>query len=439
MSANYEYRYVDKPTEDYFCPVSTELLVNANQTGCCGSHLSEEISSKLEEEKKPCPLCNASDLKTTKDLYFRRLVGQVKVYCQNQGSGCKWEGSVTSLKPHLGFGSMDAGDCKYVAVPCPYLCFKHIQRSHVKHHMKDECPKRPYLCNYCNQEGSHSNIINDHLPVCEKFPTRCPNGCDELLCRADVRKHIDGACSLQVVKCEFEFAGCKTTNLHRKDLKKHMEQNTDTHLAILAGYSRSRDREMEGMRAQVQLLTNIVAQHHKKPLETIASNAIDIGFVKPPMMILHNFQELHMKKEYWKSPPFYSYIGGYKMCLVIYPGSESDQHGNEFLGVYLQMMEGEYDDLLKWPFYGKVEIRMLNWHDNDRGHVDRALLDASSYGKENFRLKMVDRVNRNDNSSVWGCGNFIALKNLRLNKNAHTQYLKDDCIKFSILNVSLLE
>ena len=436
MSTNYEFP--SKPADDYFCPVSLELLVHANQTGCCGSHLSEEVATKLEEEQRPCPLCNAPELKTTKDLYFRRLVGQVVMYCQHKGSGCTWEGTVKELQAHLGHGAMNGGDCRYVAVPCPYLCFKHIQRRRIERHMKEECPKRPYMCNYCNQEGSHSAIVNDHLPVCEKFPTRCPNGCEELLCRADTKKHIDEVCRLQAVQCKFEFAGCPSTNLRRKDIKKHMEENVEAHLEILADYSSRRDRELEGLKAQVQLLTNLVTGYHKQPQQAVASNAaMDIGFVKPPEMILHNFQQLHMKKEYWKSAPFYSHIGGYKMCLVVFPGSETDQHGNEFLGVYLKMLQGEFDDTLKWPFYGKVAIRMHNWQESNKGHIDTTLLDASSYGKDNFRLKMVDRVNRNEDSSVWGCANFIALKNLQLNKN--TQYLKGDCLKFSVLNVSLLE
>lgn len=207
---------------------------------------------------------------------------------------------------------------------------------------------------------------------------------------------------------------------------------------MLAKHSRSKDREIEALKAQVQVLTNIVAKHHKQPTEAIAPTCSHIGFVKPPIMTLRNFQELHMKKEYWKSPEFYSHVGGYKMCLVVFPGSEKDQHGNEFMGIYLQMLQGEFDEQLKWPFRGRVEIRMLN-QISDKGHVDRVLLDASSYKKDNFHLKMVDRVVSDETPSVWGCGNFMALKNLRFNKSVHTQYLKDDCINFQILSVSLLE
>lgn len=432
MSRNFLFK--GKPPDDYFCPVSTELLVDANQSSCCGSHLSEQVASVLEKDNKPCPICNAAGLRTTTDLYFRRIVGQVEIFCQNKSFGCKWEGCVNSLDKHLGYVSVE-GECKYVEVACPLLCGKYVKRRRIQAHMKEDCPKRPYQCNYCDHQGSHSSVINDHLLVCEKFPTRCPSGCDELLCRSEVERHVATVCRLQAVKCEFEPAGCMAL-LCRKDLEKHMDNNIKFHLEILAGHSKRKDREFEALKAQVQVLTNLVATQHKNLHQVVAGSSVNIGFVKPPTMTLQNFQELRRtKNDYWTSPVFYSHIGGYKMCLVVYPGAEN----SEFVGVYLKMLEGKYDDMLTWPFRGKVEIRMVNSHESDTNHIDKVLLDASSYSMETFRIKMVDRVNRNDTSAVWGCGSFIALKDLPLNKATHTQYLKDDCIKFQILNVSLLE
>lgn len=434
MSNNYQFKG-KPPGEDYFCPVSAELLVDANQSSCCGSHLSEPVADVLEKDNKPCPICNAAGLRTTKDLYFRRKVGQVDIFCQNKSTGCKWEGCVSGLNRHLGYGSVE-GECKYTEVPCPLLCGKHIKRRWIQHHMKEDCPKRPYQCNYCDHQGSHSAVINDHLPVCVKFPTRCPNGCDELLCRSEVKRHVATLCQLQAVRCEFEHAGC-TEPLRRRDVEKHMDTSLRSHLEIVASHSKRRDREFEALKDQVQVLTNIVATQHKNLHgEVVASTSADIGFVKPRTMTLQNFQQFRRtKKDYWTSPAFYSHIGGYKMCLVVYPGAEN----SEFVGVYLKMLEGEYDNVLTWPFRGKVEIRMVNSHESGANHIDKVLLDESSYTTENFRIKMVDRVNRNDTAAVWGSGNFIALKDLPLNTTTHTQYLKDDCIRFQILNVSLLE
>ena len=433
-----QYDFKEKPPDDYFCPVSAELLLSANQTSCCGHHISEEVAERLEKEGKPCPFCN-KPLKSTKDIFYRRLVSQVVVYCPKKAKGCKWEGEASGLEGHLGYASVEAGNCKYVEVPCPYICRRLYARFKIRHHMKEECPKRPFTCNYCSYEGSHSSVVNEHLPICDKFPTRCPNNCDEMLCRGDVKKHLDTECTLQVVKCDFEFAGCTAHNLHRRDVKRHMDSNTQVHLDLLAVYSRGKDKEIEALKSQVLVLTNIVAGYHNQPLEAVASAACrDLGFVRPPKMTLTNFQELHVKKEYWKSPAFYSHIGGYKMCLVVFPGSEMDQHGNEFMGVYLQMLPGEFDDHLKWPFRGKVEVRMLN-QNSDTDHVDRVLLDASSYSKENFQMKMVDRVVSDVTPSVWGCGNFMPLRKLRFNKSVHTQYLKSDCIDFQVLSVSLLD
>ena len=436
MSAPSNYDFLVNPPEDYFCPVTMELLVTANQTACCGTHLSEEAASQLESEKKPCPLCNNPKLRTTKDLYFRRLVSQVKIHCTKKAQGCEWTGEVGAHENHLGFRSYDAGDCKYVAVPCPYLCKAHIKRFKVRQHMTEECPKRPYKCNYCDCEGSHHVIINEHLPVCDKFPTRCPNKCDELLRRADVKKHVETVCPLEKIQCEFVYAGCASVN--RKDFQKHMEQGVKHHLELVARHSARKDQEVQALISQVQRLTNLVAKYHKRPFEAVTTEYRKLGFIKPPTMTLNNFQRFRSKKEYWTSADFYSHPGGYRMCLVVFPGSEKDQQSNDYLGVYLQMLSGEFDDHLSWPFYGKVEIRMLN-QETDDGHVERTLLDASSYRQEGFHIKMVDRVVANSTPSVWGCSAFMAFQDLLLNKTTNTRYLKDDSIKFQVVNVTLLE
>ena len=428
------YECVEKPPDDYICPVTAGLLVEANQTICCGSHLSESVSQELEKEGKPCPLCKNPKLESMKDLYFRKLIGKVRIYCIMKSLGCKWEGEVNSLEQHLSYGSFE-GECKYVEVKCPYICFQLVQRQKIPNHMKNVCSKRPFICNYCNYEASHSYIVNEHLPVCEKFPIRCPNGCDELLCRSEKQKHIELTCPLKIVHCKFHYAGC-IGMIKRKDIEKHMEQNVQLHLTMMSDYNQKKDKEIEVLKSQIQILTNVVARYHS-PSSIVAEKCKDIGFIPPPIMVLQNFQAIHAKKECWRSSSFYSHIGGYKMCLLVHIGRRTSQIEDEYMGIYLQMLVGEFDDKLKWPFYGKVEIRMLNQL-SDEKHIERVILDESSYSNEAFHISMVERVTGNEAVSIWGQAKFIALKNLGYNQTLNTQYLKDDVIKFEITHISLL-
>ena len=55
---------------------------------CCGNHISPEAVATLQENGKPCPLCQNADLKTVPDQFFKRQVNGLKVRCPNQSAGC---------------------------------------------------------------------------------------------------------------------------------------------------------------------------------------------------------------------------------------------------------------------------------------------------------------------------------------------------------------
>ena len=59
------------------------------------------------------------------------------------------------------------------------------------------------------------------------------------------------------------------------------------------------------------------------------------------------------------SPPFYTSIHGYRICLRAYlngDGTGKDTH----ISLFVVLMKSEYDDLLKWPFNHKVTLRLIN-------------------------------------------------------------------------------
>ena len=66
--------------------------------------------------------------------------------------------------------------------------------------------------------------------------------------------------------------------------------------------------ECKNLRAELVELKHIVAQVAPKPM-----------FSQPPDIILGDFERQKNKIEQWYSAPFYTHVGGYKMCLKIYP------------------------------------------------------------------------------------------------------------------------
>ena len=96
-----DYNFVDKPPEDYFCPISFVILLEPHLTGCCGKHLSGRAVEQLRSRGLPCPLCNEPQLVTIKDFHFRRQVWELPVFCPNKGRGCNWVAKLSALQSHM--------------------------------------------------------------------------------------------------------------------------------------------------------------------------------------------------------------------------------------------------------------------------------------------------------------------------------------------------
>ena len=188
-----EFDFVEKPSEDFFCPVTFELLLNPHQTTCCGHHLSEKAVNRLQREGKPCPMCKEPKLITMPDKFFKRKSSAVLIRCPHKDSECEWVGEVGGAKQHI-----------------------------------NACPKRPWECQHCDFTSTFDvGII--HVELCTKYPVPCPNECEVgTVPRCDVEKHCT-ECPLEPVACEFADAGC-SVKVARRDLKRHMEESQQQHL-----------------------------------------------------------------------------------------------------------------------------------------------------------------------------------------------------------------
>lgn len=97
-AAQKEFDFIELPPQDYFCPVSFDLLLEPQQTKCCGNHLSLEVTTRLQKEGKPCPMCNSEEWSADLDKYHSRKVHQVRVRCWYKENGCGWEGDINEFK-----------------------------------------------------------------------------------------------------------------------------------------------------------------------------------------------------------------------------------------------------------------------------------------------------------------------------------------------------
>ena len=135
----------------------------------------------------------------------------------------------------------------------------------------------------------------------------------------------------------------------------------------------------------------------------------------------------------WYSPPFYTGPGGYKLCLSVNANGLDDGAGTH-VSVYVNLMRGEHDDKLTWPFRGDITIRLVN-QNRDQNHFEECLeLNDELVATGGRALSRVTSQEKAE--SGWGIPNFIS--HTEVDSTASTkQYLKNDCIKFRVTKVAV--
>ena len=417
-----DYDFVETPPGEYLCPVTFEVLKDPRQTNsCCGNHLSRAAAEQLEAEGKPCPLCNKKQLKTTEDLFFKRKVLQLKIRCSNKPQGCQWVGELGDLDHHLKLGSVD-GKCQFVEVECPLKCDKRIKRCELQEHKLNECQKRPFTCEHCDYESTYKGITVYHWPKCQRYPVTCPNKCSEgAIERRFLQRHLKEECPLQEIECEFSYAGCEVKG-NRAEMKEHLDSNKDEHLCQLGKALKTELASLaelgKNTRAELETLTFAFSKSVSKPL-----------FISPPEIIMDNFEELKSEGKDFYSSPFYTHIGGYKMCLCIIANGWGVGKGTH-VSVLGHMMKGEFDSHLQWPFKGDITVQLVNQKEGGK-HYEKKPVELSDVTLDEYPFsRCVDR----DRSPGWGNAQFISHDDL-YKPDESKEYLKNDTLKFRVTNI----
>ena len=405
-----EYDFVEKPSEEFFCPVTYEVLLDPVQTNlCCGNHLSRAVAEQLQAEGKPCPLCKKTPLKTSEDLFFKRKVRQLKVSC-HKSAGCRWVGELGELDSHLNLGSLE-GQCDFVKVECPLKCGKILQRRNIEKHKSNHCAKRPFFCKYCNLQSTHEN---DHWPKCQRFPDVCPNKCStDTIERRFLQHHLQEQCSLQEIPCKFSFVGCQAT-VKRKSMQKHLDENKDEHLDMTA-------LECKKVKTELTNTTLALAKMAAKPI-----------FNPPPDIIMNEFERRRKESERWFSPAFYTHVGGYKMCLNITANGWGTGEGTH-VSVSVYMMKGEFDSHLKWSFKGESTVELVNQKEGGKNHEKKPVEHTGSEKRDAYfqRVTEGERAERG-----WGFAEFLSHTDLYKPEEGK-EYLLNDTLIFRVTNIEV--
>ena len=393
-----QYYFVEHPSQDFFCPVSLELLLEPQLTSCCGHHLLLEAATRLQSEGKACPMCNGERWNAFLDKYHRRKVHEVRVRCRYEDNGCDWKGEVHELKGHL-----------------------------------DSCVKGLWECRYCAFRCTFGEGEGKHLATCPKFPKPCPNGCEVgSVERCNMEQHLS-VCPLEPVACEMKEFGCSVV-VPRKELATHMRESELQHLTVmtmtnlsltrqLQQESKERDekiaqllkesKERDAGIARIELKFALMNYDILELKNRVSSQAADVN-VSCSGIAHFTFEDYLTNSSngdcYVTSRPVYTHHHGYKFNLQIYFYATD-------IGAQLYLMAGEYDRELEWPVEVKVRLKLHNQAD-DHHHVVRTKHIRWPYYKRESAQVIDSYIIKY--STLERCGGSV-------------QYMMNDCLEFNIL------
>ncbi len=231
----YECEFVKPPPEKYVqleCPVCLFIIRDPHQVDCCGNKFCGACIDQIKSSNKACPLCNEEKFTSFQDKKLQRVLNDEQVQCSKQIRGCMWTGKLGQLEEHL--NTQSETGCLFVEISC-IDCGNLIERQNMQNHRIQDCPYRPYSCEYCHEyESTYNEVTNNHWPACKCFPVPCPNECSSTsLQRQNLEKHIANECPMRPIRCELYNVGCPE-KLPQKDMAKHLQNNLSAHVSLLA-------------------------------------------------------------------------------------------------------------------------------------------------------------------------------------------------------------
>ena len=436
----YECEFIEPPPKPFQseCPICLQILREPYILDCCGYSFCAACIVRVGKDGKPCPHCNQPGYTTLVNKGLKRALNEFRVDCPHRLSGCEWEGELGKLDEHLNSDPLPERQlegCPFAVIECLH-CKEGIRRDKIAGHQLERCPQRPYTCEYCAEyKSTFEDVAYSHWPECKCFLLPSPYECTPPgsgLQRQYLDQHLEEECPLTVVQCKLHHAGCEVT-LPRKDMANHMKEDSISHISLLAAENHRLSKRLLEKEEQICLLT----QQNTELEEKTSKQSLDLRELRTDVEMQHivpvtikmaAFDELKKKETNWSSRPFYTGMGGYKMCLRVVANGCGAGEGTH-VSVYTNLMRGEFDSHLKWPFRGTITIQLVNQLE-DKEH----LTDPNPYSDAPPESAQVD----GERSDGWGLLKFLPHSKLGLSVANNRQYLKDDCLIFRIVSVKLM-
>ena len=393
-----DYDFVEQPPEEYFCPVSFAVLFEPYQTQCCGNLLSKESYDRLQGQ--PCPVCREENLTANKDKFHRRKVATLKVRCPHKAEGCEWEGELGSLEQHFNSSKqLCAEECQYVDVDCPHSCGERFKRHALQLHMKD-CV---------------SFMLAQEVP---KLKVIVQEQSEQIKQQEDKIEQLENQ-----IKDQIKQQG---------DLIKQQGDQIKQQGDQIKQQGDQIKQQGDQIKQQVDLIKqqgDLIKQQGDQIKQQGDQMDIILKMAIPPVsIVMDDFGQCKRNDVDWYSPPFYSHVRGYKMCLNVCANGHGDGEGTH-VSVFVCLMMGEFDDDLKWPFSGTftIQLKAVIYPSLPQYQLT-LLLDADDINARAACRKPTEEINKG-----FGYPQFISHRDLYAGN-----YLMNNKLVFCISDIAVL-
>lgn len=187
-------------------------------------------------------------------------------------------------------------------------------------------------------------LFQVHHSKCGRYPIPCPNRCESgIYCREELESHLKEECTSLVACCPFKEAGCRFKG-PRFSLEKHMDECAKQHLTLMCGVVSKQQHQITSLKSALSKLS----------LNYTGTLIWKISDVTAKLAEAKTKDGVELV-----SPPFFTSQYGYKLQASVFLNGNGAGEATH-LSVYIKILPGEYDALLRWPFSHSVSFTLFD-------------------------------------------------------------------------------
>ena len=371
------------------CPICLLIPKEPCVISCkCGKEFCRECIERIKEDNKPCPLCNESEFTFLRHHGSERNLKALNVWCSGKKLGCQWKGKLGNFEQHLN------DECLLTEVSCPFAfagCEVKLPRKDMPAHTADI--------------SAHFSLASLTQEIEQKQ-------------RATERQFTE---KQEALEQQFEE---KQEAMERKFGEKleALERQFEEKMKVTEKQYELLLEKQRATQSQNQILLEKLNDTERKVLMLEDTQRMKSKF---PI----DFQVTFERKDIYL-PPFFTHPHGYKMCVFVCPNGTGDGEGTH-VSVFTCLMQGPFDDQLKWPFRGEVTIQIVNQAGN-HSHVGKTIV----YNEKTQHDAAGRVTGKETRAHGWGHQTFLAHTDLSYSLAKFIHFMKDNIIIFRVVRVS---